>query len=145
MGNKQSTKGDQEYANGNRSVVSGDGIQGNQLDVASASFETQNDGRQTVNTNGDNQGSAKPNIQQDAAMKGESVNAHRNLTQVNANKRKILNETIGERKRLMKQRRQLNDKMKEMSSNLQSLNQMINEKAVQIAALEGQISDDEEM
>jgi hypothetical protein len=44
MGNKQSTKGDQEYANGNRSVVSGDGIQ----DVASASFETQNDDRQIV-------------------------------------------------------------------------------------------------
>jgi prefoldin subunit 5 len=45
----------------------------------------------------------------------------------------------------MKQRRQLNDKMKEISSNLESLKQMINEKAVQIAALEEQISDDEEM
>jgi predicted nucleic acid-binding Zn-ribbon protein len=120
-------------------VVSGVDIQGNHQD----------DGRQVVNTNGIfndyNQGSAKPNIQQDAAMKDATANVHRNLTQVNVNRRKILNETISERKRLTRQRRQLNEKMKVISSNLESLKQMINEKTAQITALEGQISDDEEM
>jgi hypothetical protein len=45
----------------------------------------------------------------------------------------------------MRQRRQLNEKLKEMSDNLASLKQMINEKSVQITALEGQISEDKEM
>jgi CHAT domain-containing protein len=115
MGNKQSKKDDQEYANENRAVVSGVDIQRN----------LQDDGRQAVNMNGifndDNLGSAKPNIQQDAARQDVNVNARRNLTQVIANKRMILSETTGERKRLMRQRIQLNEKeMKLMSSNLES-------------------------
>jgi hypothetical protein len=116
MGNKLSKKDDKEYANGNRAVVSGVNIQGNQQD----------DGRQAVNTNGmindDNQGSTKPNIQQDTAMKDANVNVHRNLTEVNVNKRKILNDTIDERKRLIRQPRQLKEKLNQMSGNLESLN-----------------------